>query len=308
MAKEPNNVPTFDEFCYWLSTQKYRNYTDFLDFIEQHKKDLDNDAGIGQIVDLINRVYADSSERYKKDVLIKTARSKWKYYENSKKAKKSLETRAKPASTSEIRLFFGVAIVVINIFIIISGWSSDNYSNYLGVAILLSVASLIVGCVFGFIFGIPKSHSQSDTVASTEVADASVSRQINGADRVNATPGEQIETSGGTGKTLQTNIKTTRPQIVANTNLEQISDWLAKVIVGIGLTQLNDLSQKIMQAGEHLKAAFSPVKNGDIIGVSIIIAFFLIGFLWFFLESRTLLMRIFSDTTSNLDVNDNQTY
>jgi hypothetical protein len=31
--------------------------------------------------------------------------------------------------------------------------------------------------------------------------------------------------------------------IIANTNLEQISDWLTKILVGVGLTQFGELSR-----------------------------------------------------------------
>ena len=40
-----------------------------------------------------------------------------------------------------------------------------------------------------------------------------------------------------------------------NTNLEQISDWLTKILIGVGLVQLNALPGHIQELTEHLASA-----------------------------------------------------
>ncbi len=84
--------------------------------------------------------------------------------------------------------------------------------------------------------------------------------------------------------------------VVPNTNLEQISDWLTKVLVGVGLTQIGKLPHLLTLADAKLAPALSPLLNGGVIGISICTAFGVGGFVWAYFESRTSLMHVFGDT------------
>ncbi|HTA26879.1 MAG TPA: pYEATS domain-containing protein [Bacteroidia bacterium] len=64
-----------------------------------------------------------------------------------------------------------------------------------------------------------------------------------------------------------------------NDNLIQISDWLTKIIVGLGLTNLYKIPSLIDQMGQNLKAVFGNGENGAVIGEVIVIYFFVSGFL-----------------------------
>ena len=78
-----------------------------------------------------------------------------------------------------------------------------------------------------------------------------------------------------------------------NTNLEQISDWLTKVLVGAGLTQLGAIKSVLVFTGAAIAPAYKPLIGGSLIGLSILISFSLAGFIWAYFESRTSLMRLF---------------
>lgn len=72
----------------------------------------------------------------------------------------------------------------------------------------------------------------------------------------------------------------------ANTNLEQISDWLTKILVGVGLTQMETISQKLGELAEFLAKGLTnaPTESANTAAAFIIVFFlvagFLLGYLW----------------------------
>ncbi|HTY14334.1 MAG TPA: hypothetical protein VMC42_01365 [Methanoregulaceae archaeon] len=69
-----------------------------------------------------------------------------------------------------------------------------------------------------------------------------------------------------------------------NTNLEQISDWLTKIIVGVGLTQLIQLPQALQMFASNFSQSLGGSPFGGVFSVGILIFFsvngFLVGYLW----------------------------
>jgi hypothetical protein len=69
-----------------------------------------------------------------------------------------------------------------------------------------------------------------------------------------------------------------------NDNLIQISDWLTKIIVGLGLTNLHKIPPMLDGLGQNVKVVFGGEQAGAIIGEGLIIYFlvcgFLLGYLW----------------------------
>ena len=72
-----------------------------------------------------------------------------------------------------------------------------------------------------------------------------------------------------------------------NDNLIQISDWLTKIIVGVGLVQLTKIPDKIRLLGESLKSSFGNDDWGRNASLSIVFYFFLFGFLIIYFWTRT---------------------
>ncbi len=105
---------------------------------------------------------------------------------------------------------------------------SDGFSSFLealGKSGLLTLGFAAVGVLFGFLFGIPKSLQEKPAEA----------------------------TSGG-----GTDRETSRPVVSGerHTNIVEISDWLTKIIVGVGLTQLSALPEKIKWLGLTFSSCF----------------------------------------------------
>jgi hypothetical protein len=79
---------------------------------------------------------------------------------------------------------------------------------------------------------------------------------------------------------------TGRASLVPNTNLEQISDWLTKIIVGATLVQLGPLAHAIGSLsgviGKSLDTSVKPV-DGSVMGGGVLVFFFAAGFIWGYL-------------------------
>ena len=82
----------------------------------------------------------------------------------------------------------------------------------------------------------------------------------------------------------------------ANTNLEQISDWLTKIIVGVGLVQLTTIPGKLRNLADYFATAFgAPVVPGSVV-LAILGYFGIFGFLLGYLWARIYLMKEFSES------------
>jgi hypothetical protein len=127
-----------------------------------------------------------------------------------------------------------------------------------------------VGMISGFLFGFPKSNSSkpSDMQSSEDKMNITQGANANNAPRI---------------------AEKTRD----NTNLEEISDWLTKIIVGLGLVNAQSILSHIWQFGNYISAAVSGTAVGGAVdlGVAVIAiasAFygFACGFLFFYMWSR----------------------
>jgi hypothetical protein len=99
----------------------------------------------------------------------------------------------------------------------------------------------------------------------------------------------------GIPKKMQTSTSSTAVtnRFTDNTNLEEISDWLTKIIVGITLVQLPKLEAKFNVLCISLKKSFSQYFDSDFAYTysgALIIFYFLCGFLAVYLWARTYLM------------------
>ena len=99
----------------------------------------------------------------------------------------------------------------------------------------------------------------------------------------------------GIPRTLQEDVK---KGVKANSNLEQLSDWLTKIIVGVGLVESKEVFQLVSGLAENLSQGFPDTQMGFTIILSTLIFYFFGGFFISYLWSRILLERIFQE---NLD-------
>lgn len=127
---------------------------------------------------------------------------------------------------------------------------------------LLALAFASIGALFGFVFGIPITQGSAEAKVP-----------------------EGQGKAGGTEPGRQ-------PYQRTNTSVEQISDWLTKILVGVGLTQLQSIPDKLSALGAHFAPAFG---GSSAVPLVIILNFSICGFFAGYLLTRLFLEKAFDD-------------
>jgi len=120
------------------------------------------------------------------------------------------------------------------------------------VVLMAGVTALAGGILLGFLFGIPRTPTGSD--------DGSGSARKEGAGGLDYRP---------------------------STNLEQVTDWLTKILVGVGLVELKQLSGALAKLGKLVSSTLvPPVEGVSVLAELVVIVFATVGFLVSFLWTR----------------------
>ena len=91
-------------------------------------------------------------------------------------------------------------------------------------------------------------------------------------------------------------------QFTPNTNLEQISDWLTKIIVGATLVQLNAVVTRIQSTAEAIGVSIGAANAAPVAGATMIY-FFTAGFMWGYLWCSLRIFREMIQMTGQDQVN-----
>ncbi|MER7705337.1 hypothetical protein ABTX81_20900 [Kitasatospora sp. NPDC097605] len=134
----------------------------------------------------------------------------------------------------------------------------------LGGGLVVACAATLVGGALGFLFGVPRVRG--------------------GAGAGGAEGGEA------------------HGSYAPNTNLEQVSDWLTKVLLGVGLTQLGSLGERLDRLGGTLAPALGGGEGTAPFAAALVLYFLLLGFLAGWLLTRLALPRVLSDADRALDL------
>lgn len=91
-------------------------------------------------------------------------------------------------------------------------------------------------------------------------------------------------------------------RLVQNDNLVQISDWLTKIIVGVGLTQISSLYPALLNVGTDMANSFSidPVVGRNL-AIGTILYFAIIGFLSGYLWTRIHFYPLLAQTSKDVE-------
>jgi hypothetical protein len=131
-----------------------------------------------------------------------------------------------------------------------------QFFSILGNGLLIAGACTLAGGLLGFLFGIPRT-------LQTDRAEAVLPNE----------PGQgQLQ-----GKTISYQV---------NTNLEQISDWLTKILVGVGLTQLASLPEALQKFSEFASPALGGSPASKTLAAAILVFYTICGFLISYLWTR----------------------
>lgn len=83
-----------------------------------------------------------------------------------------------------------------------------------------------------------------------------------------------------------------------STNLEQISEWLTKVIVGAGLAQLATLPTSLTNFAAYVNPRLGSFKNGEIFAIGILIYYLTCGFLSGYLLTKLYFLGLLENDSS----------
>ncbi len=132
--------------------------------------------------------------------------------------------------------------------------SAVKFATVSAVGIGILAASMAVGGLLGFLFGIPTS------LQNTASPPATVDGQ-----------------SGGSGPMAL---------YAGNTSLEQISDWLTKILVGVGLTQLASIPTALNDLGTFLAGGLGNLPGAEVFAPLLVVFALLDGFFLSYLWTR----------------------
>ncbi len=142
-------------------------------------------------------------------------------------------------------------------------WASGQLLRILGVGILVAAAALLSGLLLGFIFAIP---------------------------RIDGAEGKQWRPKTGPQNGARAGDSGPPHQAMPfNNNLVDISDWLTKIIVGVGLVELHSISRWLGRLSYYLAPALLPAPSaagaesfisGQAAGLAILIFYLTMGFLF----------------------------
>lgn len=148
-------------------------------------------------------------------------------------------------------------------------YRSGFFLRIAAIGVVIGGASAFVGFLLGFVFCIPRTAKQSDAI----VASSTEPHNTVGEDHVAAK-----------------SIAMAKSNIETNTNLVDISDWLTKILVGVGLVELNTIPDRLKTLAAYLGRGLrecdsnSCIQSSESFALSIVIFFFgagfLIGYLW----------------------------
>ena len=137
------------------------------------------------------------------------------------------------------------------------------------IPIFWGLACTVTGGIIGFLFGIPRVLQHNNTAAA--IASQTDKSNVD-SERTNKHSYEML----------------------VNTNLEQISDWLTKIIVGVGLIELRNLPIALQGLARYLTAGFENSENLQAFAATIVVYFSIIGFIVGYLLTRIYLSQAFS--------------
>lgn len=137
----------------------------------------------------------------------------------------------------------------------------STFWTVLAVGLATAGAAMLSGMLLGFLFGLPRVSAVAR--ASKTATD---------------------ESSG-----LET-----------NSNLDEVSDWLTKILVGLGLVQLGRLSHAVSHLGTELAPGFGGMPGAKTFVVALMLYSAIDGFLVGYIWTRVDLSRIFKKAHESL--------
>ena len=142
-----------------------------------------------------------------------------------------------------------------------------------GGVLIIATASGLVGAFLGFIFGVPRPVSAAETPP--------------------ASTGERVATKSGIGPA--------RRAWELSTNLTQVTDWLTKIIVGVGLVESKSILGELSRISSRIAYWLFEMRHGSPVLIGATIAGSTVfGFIFNYLYAELILARLIAASEQDL--------
>jgi hypothetical protein len=145
-------------------------------------------------------------------------------------------------------------------------------------ALSIAMAAVAIGAFVGFLFGLPRTLTSGEARGEAR-SDAALAASQDGPEANATLTASRLGPSGPA------------PGVAVNTNLEQISDWLTKIIVGVGLTKLESVPGALDRFGSNVEQYFG--YGGKVFGIGGGLFFLIAGFFLSYVGTRVKLSLVF---------------
>jgi hypothetical protein len=164
-------------------------------------------------------------------------------------------------------VLIGCGVAIFYAFRFVSDGLANIFETWTN-AMMAGGAALVSGGLLGFLFGVPHTREEG-TGRSSEKE-----------------PGEESNEPDKLRRSTQT---TYRP----NTSLEQISDWLSKMLVGVGLVEIKVIPEKLKGVAAYVAKGLGDDESAKTFAMTELLYFSICGFVFGFLWARLYLPRWF---------------
>lgn len=154
-----------------------------------------------------------------------------------------------------LAVFSMIAFGLVAIVVFALQFELKQIAMIISVGFMAAGASLLLGALLGFLFGIPRTLQTSREVGEGTVDGIGSLKHFDNL-----------------------------PQYQPNTNLEQISDWLTKILIGIGLANLGQIGNGLMEVANLIKPGLGNQDTSLSFAVGLLLYYlvtgFILGYLW----------------------------
>jgi hypothetical protein len=178
--------------------------------------------------------------------------------------RKRREASGGQSGTMRVLLALGIP-AVLALIVYSRNLEGADGKRVFAVGLLTAVSAFAAGALLGFLFGIPRS------VAAHRV--------------------EAKEAAAAESKSTAEEAAAAAQRFAPNTNLEEISDWLTKILVGVGLVQIHQAGGAIEDLANGLAPGLG--SDGYTVAVALMVSFSITGFVSAYLYTRLRLQSAF---------------
>lgn len=143
----------------------------------------------------------------------------------------------------------------VSLAVIVGYGAMVRSGTFTTIALMLALAAISTGALLGFLFGLPRASRLAPSKSAN---------------------GNAASAAGKEGDATS--------QFRPSTNLEQVSDWLTKILIGAGLVQLKQLNDWLADLGKMADRVVPSLSGAGVVAQVTVIFFsisgFISGFLW----------------------------